>query len=60
MAIDPKVIGTKPGMFPWFRCPGCKGLGKIDDDQFNGRQSIDCTHCPYHARQNWNVEPKPC
>ncbi len=33
----------------WFVvCPGCDLKGKIDDDQFHGRVSIDCPECPYH------------
>lgn len=29
-------------------CPECGWRGPIDDDQFHGRVSIDCPHCPYH------------
>lgn len=34
----------------WFRCPGCKGMGLIDDDQYYGRVSIDCTNCESHEK----------
>lgn len=56
MPLGPEVIGATPESFPWFRCPGCKGVGTIDDDQFHGRQSIDCTNCEYHEKQDWSKE----
>ena len=35
-----------------FRCPGCGGWGSIDDDQYNGRVSIQCTECEFHETIN--------
>lgn len=32
----------------WIRCPGCGQVGMIDEDQYKGRVSIQCTNCPYH------------
>lgn len=52
--INPDVVGANKESFPLFRCPGCKGVGEIDDDQFNGRVSIDCTNCEYHETQDWS------
>ncbi len=35
-----------------FQCPGCGGWGMIDDDQYHGRISIDCTNCKFHKTIN--------
>lgn len=32
----------------WFRCPKCKGVGKIDDEQKVGTVSIVCD-CGFHG-----------
>lgn len=32
----------------WFRCPGCRGLGTIDEDQASGRVPILCKGCGWH------------
>ncbi len=32
----------------WFRCPDCREMGPIDDDQAEGRVSIVCPNCPFH------------
>lgn len=34
------------------KCPGCGQWGFIDDDQFNGRVSIDCLDCEFHETHN--------
>jgi len=31
-----------------FKCPSCKEWGSIDDDQFNGRVSIQCGCGKFH------------
>ena len=33
-------------------CPGCGQWGFIDDDQYNGRVSIDCPDCEFHETHN--------
>ena len=37
---------------PWavVRCPGCKGAGTVDLDQYQGKVSLDCGNpdCEYH------------
>ena len=33
----------------WFRCPGCKGLGRIDQEQADSKVSIICTQCGWHG-----------
>lgn len=45
-----KVNEAPPG---WLvKCPGC-GLEAIaDEDQVNGRVSMDCPECPYHETHN--------
>ena len=50
------AIGATDESFPLFRCPGCKHVGDIDDDQFHGRVSIDCTNCDYHETQDWSAQ----
>ncbi|KKM24124.1 hypothetical protein LCGC14_1608300 [marine sediment metagenome] len=32
----------------WYRCPGCKGMGKVDDEQVAGKVSIVC-ECGFHG-----------
>ena len=56
MVLRNDVIGANQESFPLFRCPGCKGMGDIDDDQFHGRVSIDCTNCEYHETKDWSQE----
>lgn len=53
--LCPDVIGANAESFPLFRCPGCKGTGTIDRDQFYGRVSILCEHCGYHETQDWSA-----
>ena len=38
------------GVEYWFRCPDCEAWGTIDEDQADGRVSIDHTPdgCTYH------------
>lgn len=42
--------------FPFFRCPTCKKVGTIDDDQYHGRVSIVCVtpFCDYHETKDWS------
>lgn len=54
MNLRPDDIGTTDESFPLFRCPGCKQVGDIDDDEFHGRVSIDCTNCEYHETKDWS------
>jgi Zn finger protein HypA/HybF involved in hydrogenase expression len=30
------------------QCPDCGGIGSVDEDQHEGRVSIDCPKCEYH------------
>lgn len=34
------------------QCPKCGTWGDIDDDQYHGRISIDCSNCNYHETHN--------
>ena len=51
--LTAETVGATRESFPLFRCPLCKKTGTIDDDQFNGRVSIQCD-CGYHETKNWN------
>jgi hypothetical protein len=33
-------------------CPDCETWGDLDDDQYNGRVSIQCPVCDYHETIN--------
>ena len=33
------------------RCPECGALGKIDEEQFQGKVSIICSECRHHYYQ---------
>jgi len=35
----------------WIKCPDCHDTGRIDEDQANGRVSIQC-ECGYHETHN--------
>ncbi len=60
-----KIVTTEFGRFnhvrsdgemKWlFECPGCKGWGSLDDDQMNGRVSVDHSgpDCTYHETHNY-------
>ncbi len=41
----------------WFRCPACRNIGTIDDDQRRGRVSIDCGACHFHETNDWSRPP---
>jgi hypothetical protein len=43
-------MGTK--VIHQFLCPGCGLIGRLDDDQWNGRVSIDCPECAFHETIN--------
>ena len=43
------ILNGKPGKK--FKCPDCNVLGYIDDDQYNGRISIQCS-CGFHKTLN--------
>ena len=32
----------------WERCPSCGALGKIDEEQHQGKVSIICSECGHH------------
>ena len=54
--LQPEVIGATQKSFPLFRCPKCKQVGTIDDDQFHGRVSTQCflNGCDYHETRDWS------
>ncbi len=54
--LTPDQVGATKESFPLFRCPSCKGVGDIDDDQFHGRVSILCEACVYHETTDWSKE----
>jgi hypothetical protein len=37
-----------PELYASIRCPGCKGIGWIDRDQYEGKVSILCAECGWH------------
>lgn len=39
----------------WERCPECKALGKIDEEQFLGKVSIECSECGHHYHRERGV-----
>lgn len=43
----PKAL-TLPRSCQWFRCPDCQQAGVIDEDQAEGRVSIQCPNCSFH------------
>ena len=51
--IKAKII--RDDGFIWFECPKCDWVGKIDDDQYNGRVSVVCVNknCDYHETHNF-------
>ena len=36
-----------------FQCPNCNVWAYLDDDQYNGRVSVDCSNCDYHETHNF-------
>lgn len=40
------------------KCPGCGLEARIDQDQYEGKVSIDCPNCEYHERVNMKDESK--
>lgn len=48
-------VGTRMGLYPLFKCPQCKGVGIIDEEQFHGKVSIQCPFapCTYHETKDW-------
>ena len=34
------------------QCPGCGIWADVDEDQWSGRVSLDCTECDYHETHN--------
>ena len=45
--MRPELLGVKRDGAV-IRCPGCKGSGNIDRDQYEGTVSILCEFCGYH------------
>jgi hypothetical protein len=45
--------------FAVVRCPGCKGAGTVDSDQYEGQTSIDCSNpdCTYHETHDLRKAP---
>lgn len=37
-------------------CPGCKVYLEADDDQIQGKVSMDCPLCEYHETHNMTAE----
>ena len=50
VVIPPHEENQNPNLHAAIRCPGCKIVGWIDADQFDGKVSIWCTEdgCDYH------------
>ena len=59
---------SRDGVLEWlFECPICKGYGGLDEDQWNGRVSVDHAatlqavspsqriHCTYHETHNYQA-----
>lgn len=49
---------VRDGEHTWlFECPGCGEWGELDDDQWEGRVSVDHTDtgCTYHETHNYFV-----
>lgn len=44
--------------FAIIRCPGCKGAGTVDSDQYEGKVSIQCgsDSCDYHETHDLRSE----
>ncbi len=36
----------------WDRCPSCGALGKIDEEQLQGKVSIECSECGHHYHRS--------
>lgn len=44
---------VRDGVPCWYiACPVCGLVGTVDEDQYKGRVSIDCTNCAYHETHN--------
>ncbi len=41
------------------KCPGCGLVARVDQEQFEGKVSIDCPECPYHETHDLRQEPPP-
>lgn len=52
------MIIRKYGKWYIFECPKCKTRARADEDQANGRVSIQCVFgdCDYHETKNWLKE----
>ncbi len=35
------------------RCPKCGVWAYMDDDQYHGKVSVDCSNCDYHETHNF-------
>ncbi len=47
---DPLSYSERQEPFAVIRCPGCRGAGTVDADQWEGEVSIECGNpaCDYH------------
>lgn len=45
---DPPTYSERQEPWAVVRCPGCRGAGTVDFDQYQGKASIDCDNCDYH------------
>ncbi len=55
--FEPMSASERREPFAVVRCPGCKGAGAIDTDQYQGKVSIDCDNadCDYHETHDLRV-----
>lgn len=55
MYVPAGLIGTSPKIYPFFRCPKCKEVGVISENQYKGLMGIKC-HCGYEETKDWSKE----
>ncbi len=48
ITFDAPTYSERHEPFAVIRCPGCKGAGVVDLDQYRGEVSIQCSNCDYH------------
>ena len=48
----PKYLRKRAGWY-YIKCPNCGLEVSIDQDQYEGKISIDCPNCKYHETHNF-------